>query len=420
MPTVNFGLFMSQPLLSGIFKLLVGSAAAQAVQTVLFPFCAAAYGPEAVAYYGLVLAVIGMTAPFVNLRGENIVLVERIGRQERLSKFFSLITILLSLVCIPLLWVFFKVAGGGHLAEADYIVLFASIVLGNWSQFATVFLVKRKMYVEFGKLNFYRVLFFFVIAFFLSFLGPSFSRNGLIVAVLFSSLALGVMTYRNLNVDVGLSVRRKELRWLRALFFKYKTTLTVGVAQGVLNGISHNIPIVLFSAYFSPLLVGGFVVLDRLLRAPVSLLNNHVRNVVTGLDGTGLDKRLVYIQAVLLVGGGGAVLIMWVLSSYFSKWLEGSGWSVAPSVFLTTVCWAAFYANNSIGSAFITKYQDYAALFWAQVTDTVFRVCAIVWAAKTGAGFELAVMGYVVVSCAFNCFVACRGWQIYIKRSTSD
>ena len=392
-----------------ILNLIGGSALVQFLQFLLFPIVAGLFGSEIISTYGYLLSIAAISASIVNLRIENIVMSIDKRRINHLAYALCLITPFMSLVAalaneIFLLW--------QPKNEGNFLVLTYFLILSiNASQCLSLCMIKTNDIKKYHLHNFIRV----VVAFLFPIILKPYFDNGFFLLMFFniiSGIYLGGAAIINLpkkEININLRKIKKFVSWM---YFSYKKNFTIGIPQGFLNAISHNIPNIMFVSLFDPLSSAAFIVLDKMFRAPIGVINNSVRNIVMSVDSKSNSNEIRKIQIILIAIGVCGVLISFPIKNYIGSYL-GSNWLLAAEYFPWISIWGAGFLANSIGSAFIAKYFDYANLFLVQFIDTIFRVLAIYISYKFNLGFAVALISYVAISLIFNTYVCVRGWYLY-------
>lgn len=398
-----------------IINLIGGSAVVQLLQFSLFPIVAGMFGPEIISTYGYLLSITAISASLVNLRIENIVMLIDRRRINHIAYTLCLITPLMSLVAamgneILQLW---RPEKKGDLSVLIYLLILSV----NASQCLSLCMIKTSDITKYHLHNFVRV----IIAFLFPIILRPYFNNGLYLLILCNILSgayLGgasILSLPKKNLKFNFKKIKIFIAWM---YFSYKRNFTIGIPQGILNAISHNIPNIMFVSFFDPLSSAAFVVLDKMFRTPIGVINNSVRNIVMSVDSRDNGKEIKKIQVGLIAIGLCGVVISFPISRYISSYF-GSNWLLAVEYFPWISIWGAGFLANSIGSAFIAKWFDYGNLFFVQAIDTVTRILLIYVSYKFNFGFSVALISYVFVSLIFNVYVCVRGWYLYGKKIES-
>ncbi len=258
-----------------------GTIAAQAVNAIVAPVLARLYDPSEFSVLALFAAAVTTLATVVTLRYDFAIVLPRSERQASELIFVAMMSaagmsILVSAVCILfpleiaallgddalarwLPWLGFSTASVGIFQSLSYAATrmrrFGDITLARLAQSVTTASVQ----VASGLLG-------------ASSIGLV---SGLILGQAVSSVVLiGRGVGRGMRILSGHSASR-----LLALAKRYSDFPKYNAPKGLMNALSMNLPLVIFAYYFSPVSVGCYAFIHRVLKVPMSLVSQSLRPV---------------------------------------------------------------------------------------------------------------------------------------------
>ncbi|PXF58848.1 MAG: hypothetical protein C4B58_05155 [Deltaproteobacteria bacterium] len=163
--------------------------------------------------------------------------------------------------------------------------------------------------------------------------------SGNIVGQAIACKVLGLQIWRK---DGRLIRRSMNVSRMHSLAHQYADFPKFQGGQSLLNAFSQNMPLILMAYFFDPAVVGFYVMADRVLRLPINLISQSVRQVfyqrVSEIYNSGLDVYSFFKKSIYSLIAIGAIpfgLIMvfgpclfegvlgapWRTSGYYSQWL---------------------------------------------------------------------------------------------------
>ena len=164
---------------------------------------------------------------------------------------------------------------------------------------------------------------------------------------------------------------RPSIADIKYAFKRYKKFPLVSSWAGFLNSASAQLPVVLFTALFSPAVAGFYSLSHRILNLPMSLIGGSVGNVFLERAAKAKDDNvelgritLEIYQKLLLIGSFilsfvvfyGDILFPFVFGS---QWLEAGKYAQWLSIFMIFQ-----FAISPLSSVFVIKEKQGSGLFW--------------------------------------------------------
>ena len=163
--------------------------------------------------------------------------------------------------------------------------------------------------------------------------------SGNIVGQAIACKVLGLQIWR----EDGRLIRRSiNVRRMHSLAHQYADFPKFQGSQALLNAFSQNMPLILMAYFFDPAVVGFYVMADRILRLPINLISQSVRQVFyqraseiynAGQDVYPFFKRAIYSLTIIGIIPFGLIMAFgpclfefvlgepWRTSGYYSQWL---------------------------------------------------------------------------------------------------
>ena len=164
---------------------------------------------------------------------------------------------------------------------------------------------------------------------------------------------------------------RPSIADIKYAFKRYKKFPLVSSWSGFLNSASAQLPVVLFTALFSPAVAGFYSLSHRILNLPMSLIGGSVGNVFLERAAKAKDndeelgritleiyKKLLLVGSIILsfITFYGDVLFPFVFGS---QWLEAGKYAQWISIFIIFQ-----FAISPLTTVFSIKEKQGSGLFW--------------------------------------------------------
>jgi len=273
----------SSPFSSDVFKIVSGTALAQAFGILASPIITRIYVPEAFGVAALFSSIAGIIAVVACLRYEMAIMLPK--KDEDAANLLGLclfLAVFISLITIPTIW----------LSQETILRLLNSTEIANylWLTPMAVFFTGAFMALnywntrskQFGRLSIARIN--ASIATIIAQIGAGvagYATGGsLIGASIFgsavSTLVLAGQIWRD---DRKILLRNIRLRSMSKEFSRHRKFPIMDTWSGLLNSISSQMPIFIFSIFFSPTVVGYYALGHMVLQLPMTFIGSAVGQV---------------------------------------------------------------------------------------------------------------------------------------------
>jgi hypothetical protein len=185
------------------------------------------------------------------------------------------------------------------------------------------------------------------------------------------------------------SETRPELAAMHAAMKGYADVWTSYLGQSVLSGISLNAPYFAIFHFADSRYAAAYLLADRVVRMPVTLLSNSVRSHLTHMFrqlitqhevdiGKGILRKWSLSLAAmglcaLMLGGG----LLWAIGTHLAQ----GKWELAGIAVMVMSVWGAATISNPPAAATLTAYRRTNYILKMQGIELMLRVMIIVLAA---------------------------------------
>jgi lipopolysaccharide exporter len=388
-----------------------GAALSQAVVMLATPFLGRMYGPQEYALFGLTTSYISILAVIMCLRMDQAILVARGDEEAKklvfLANKLSIIALTASLFITALLWLF--VHNFSYYYFLIPIVAFASAGMNINQQFQLKFGKSR----EIARMLVVRALMVvtFQVVFYYSLKGI----NGLIVGQLVGFVLGLILTSLWVRRNIG----EVPTFSMKELMLKYSDFPRHNTPHAIFSAMSLNLPSIAFGMMFPLHLVGMYIMSEKILKLPVSIVSQAVRQTMVTTFSQHHPADVVFkmlvkstLYMLLLICIPAAVVFMWGADVF--AFVLGESWRYAGDVSSIVMIWALFVFINAPSAAYIISVRKSDVLAKGQLIDLLGKATLLMVMYIFGFEFMSAVLVLSVYSSVYNVFVV---W--YSMRSAS-
>ncbi len=263
-----------------VLTLMTGTTIAQAIPIAISPILTRLYTPEDFGVFALFLAIVGFFSVFISLRYEQVIVL--VDNDEDAINIFALGFIIILLITTILTFSIF--------IFHDYIIeLLKNDEISFWLYFApiTVLLIgvfnllthfnnRKKYYKDISNATIIKSIVLAVVQLSVGFVkqGVTGLITGQIVAQFFANIKLA----KNITKDKIL-LKKIDKSKIIQLAIKYKDFPKFQAPHAMLNSLSSNMPVLLFSSFFSATIVGFFALSTRIVLSPMMIIASSTAKV---------------------------------------------------------------------------------------------------------------------------------------------
>jgi O-antigen/teichoic acid export membrane protein len=398
---------------SDVLKLVGGTTIAQVLSILASPIITRMYGPEAFGLSALFASLVGIAGVVACLRYEMaIMLPEKDEAAANLLALSLLLAALMSMFMIPVVW----------LSQAPLLRLLNAPALAGylWLAPPAVFLAGTFMALNywnsrtrrFGRLSIARVN--ASVATTGTQIGAGLANHATggsligasILGSAVSTLVLGVQIWRDDHSVLRNSIRFRDMS---QGVWRYRKFPLMDTWSGLLNSISSQMPIFLFSIFFSASVVGYYALGNMVLQLPMTFIGSAVAQVFfqraaeANLKGT-LSAVVENTFNRLMMIGLYPILIIFLIGEDIFTVFFGSIWAEAGVYAQILALWLLFVFVTSPLSTLFAVFERQGTFLSINILLFIFRAMALIFGGLTG-NARFALVLYVLVSSIFWIYI---------------
>lgn len=300
----------------GVAAVAGGTAAAQAIGIAFSPIVTRLYGPEAFGVLGVFSATIAVVTPIITFTYASAIALPKDDTDAVHLGFLSVaISFWISAISLPLLIFFRRAISGlfGYQEIEGFIWLLAPLFLFlGADQILTNWLIRKKSFFQLGMVQVGQATILGLLKVTLGFFYPvalslvtvvTLGWIGKASFLLFASRRTGLKG--SIVQVVAGKTRRREIAYSFIDFPAYRAP------QNLLNSMSRNLPIILFSTFFGPAVAGLYGIGHRVMQLPLRLISVSVGKVILPRLAEAVNRgdpiRPIILKTTLGLAGIGVV-----------------------------------------------------------------------------------------------------------------
>jgi len=359
-----------------------GTLMAQVVLLAFIPILTRLYSPTEFGNYSLFFILSTIIGSISSLRYEQAIMLPKSDRDAQVLLFISaLLTVAVSLLLSVLLFIFYEFFLD-YFNTITYLVwlLPFSVLITGLVQIFNSYSTRKKFYKKMAGVKVVESI---------STVGLQgisryfFALDGLIVGKFFSNLyTLYLLIAYHLKKQT-LQLKHFTKRRAKANLKRHENFPKYFALATLLNSISQNIPILLFTTLFSPAIAGFYALTHRILQAPIQLVANSTRAVfyqkASELYANKEDIRPLYIsttKGLIKLFIVPFLAIVFFGQEIFSL-LFGEEWIVSGVISQITIVWFFFTFINPPVTVMYNIFGQQKAQLLFQIMGLITRTLAI-------------------------------------------
>jgi len=330
--------------LSNLLKLTSSSVLAQLLLIISSPILTRLYSPKAFGVYALFIGIIGILSTVSNLRYEQAIIIPKEDVKSiqliYLSLFiniiFSSLLFLFLFLFSEIIFKFFKIE---DLVEYYWIIPIAVFFIGCFQVF-NYWLIRNKKFNKISKIKIQQSAVIITIQL-------VFYKIGAIALILGHSAGqlLGVIK----NGYIFLKTTKSNRSEIRQVASEYKNFPIYSTWSALLNSTGAQLPVLIFTAYYSPAVAGLYMLTQRVIKGPLSIVSQAVTQIfISNLrnEENKIKKKLLgvnnFLTSIVII----PFAIIIVAGNKIFSLVFGSNWAEAgtvaailsPWMFLVFIC----------------------------------------------------------------------------------
>ncbi|WP_350016674.1 hypothetical protein ABNK63_03225 [Rhodanobacter sp. IGA1.0] len=347
------------------------SASTMLVLTALLP-------ASPLATYGYALSLSSLASSFATLRLEQAILVARSDAESDDLAWGALVSALILAAAIVLL----DQAGAFGSQAGSYTAGAISAFAMSAVNISQQVLIRRDRSGYAGRIAVFRSFTVSACVIGFAWLGSRANANAVLLGL---SIASGMVAAGCLLEVMRITGARPSFGSIRAAARVYSDVWMSYLGQSILSGISLNAPYFAIFHFAEPRYAAAYLLADRVVRMPVTLLSNSVRSHLTHQFRLLIERRQAHVGrgilrkwSVSLAAMGWAVLLLGGLALWmFGMHLSEEKWRQAGMAVMVMSAWGGSVISNPPASATLTAYRKTGYIFRMQAAELLLRVVII-------------------------------------------
>jgi len=341
-----------------VAKLVSGTASANVITVLFLPILTRLYSVDDFGQFQLLLSVALIITVISTLKYEmTIPLPKNKSDSDALFLVAFLCLIFISSGLFIILYYFGKpilnLFDAGHLSAYRWWISFAVLFGGGFELMNYVYM-RNKLFGLMAKYRILQVAIIQGISLAYGVVSPDFS--GLLYAYLAGNGFVAIIMYVKSNV----SIKHVKIRYALYQAMRFKKFPMINAPMALVNTFSMQLPVFMLSAYFSPEIVGFYMMANKMITMPMNLISRSVGRVYYQSASSAIHKgkyRILRIfnqtvRRIVKVGIIPAIIIL-VFSPTLVTIILGAQWSQAGVFMQIMIPWLFFqFINLPISTTF--------------------------------------------------------------------
>ncbi len=365
-----------------ILTLMSGTLMAQVVLLAFIPILTRLYTPTEFGNYSLFFILSTIIGSVSSFRYEQAIMLPKSDRDAQVLLFISaILTLFVSLILSIVLVIFYDFFLD-YFNSLSYLVwlLPFSVLITGLVQILNSYSTRKKFYKKMAGVKAIESV---------TTVGTQgisryfFALDGLIVGKLLSNIyTLYLLTSYNLKKQ-SIQLKHFTKRRAKANLKRHENFPKYFAMATLLNSISQNVPILLFSTLFSPAIAGFYALTHRILQAPIQLVANSTRSVfyqkASQMYANREDIRPLYIsttKGLIKLFILPFLTILFFGEEIFSL-LFGEKWATSGMIAQITIIWFFFTFINPPVTVMYNILNKQKAQLVFQIMGLITRALAI-------------------------------------------
>lgn len=374
---------MENKFISNVIKLLSGNLIVQVIAFLALPILTRLYTPEMYGISALFISITTVLGLLACLRYEYAVILPKFDFEAKYILYICIISTTLFSVFINFICYFYKdlifdlFSLNQNLKDYMFLIPISVLFAGLYNGFK-FWNFRKQRFGKDAKINIVSVVIVQVFKLSLGFLGFASSialiTSGILGTIITFTLAFIVFfknDFKSLKINFS---------FLTKIVKKYKKYPLIDLWSGLLNSLSWQLPVILLGLFFSPIVVGYWVLSGTVVRIPLMMIGQSLGNVffqkINEEKNKGNNpKELIKDVFELLVSFSFApLLFLGILGEDIFKLFFGLNWSEAGVYTQILVFWIFFnFITSSLSSLFYT-FDKVGLSFYVNIVVIVSRV----------------------------------------------
>ncbi|MCU4384211.1 lipopolysaccharide biosynthesis protein [Acinetobacter radioresistens] len=320
-----------------LLKLTSSSVMAQLILIISSPILTRLYNPNDFGLFALFLSVLTILATLANLRYDQAIIIPKDDNKAKQIVYLCLcINIFIFIFIFIILYFFhkniFSIFNIEELNNLYWILPFAILFIGIFQSF-NYWLLRSKEFNQIAKIKIQQsvVIVGFQLVFF---------RLGALCLILGHTIGqfFGVLV----NGFLFLKKNKPNLSGMKQVGHEYRNFPIYSIWSALLNNIGSQLPVFLFTIYFSPAIAGLYLLTQRVIKSPLAIISQAVTQIfISNLRNEDhvIKDRILKINNFLTTIVVVPLAVVMVAGENLFSIIFGSQWKEAGTVAAILVPW---------------------------------------------------------------------------------
>lgn len=393
-----------------ILTLMSGTLMAQVVLLAFIPILTRLYTPTEFGNYSLFFILSTIIGSVSSLRYEQAIMLPKSDRDAQVLLFISaLLTIFISFILSIILFIFYDFFLN-YFNQLSYLVwlLPLSVLITGLVQIFNSYSTRKKFYKKMAGVKVIESI---------TTVGTQgisryfFALDGLIVGKFISNIYTLYLLVKYHLKKQTLQLKYFTKRRTKANLKRHENFPKYFAMATLLNSISQNIPILLFTSLFSPAIAGFYALTHRILQAPIQLVANSTRSVyyqkASELYANREDIRPLYFSTTK--GLIKLFIVPFIIIALFGQeifsLIFGAEWVISGLIAQITIIWFFFTFINPPVTVMYNIFGQQKAQLLFQIMGLFTRTLAIYAGFYIFDSYIYSIIIFTVVSVIHNLLI---------------
>lgn len=378
-----------------VLKLAGGTAGGQILAVAFSPILTRLYGPEKFGTLATFISIATLISVVSSLRYELAIAIPEEDDEAVSIVRLCVVLVLSSTALLLILYLFPRSITFAFLANKEPIQLFWVLPFGVFftglCNISNYWAIRRKKFGLLAKSKFYQAICSTATAL----LTFSFSDFGLLFAHVIGQAATFFVVFKSESKEF-FSLKKLKVKYLKIAFERYSGFGIYGLPAGIVSAAGSQLPVILFSMYFSSDDVGQLIVSQRLFSLPAGLMTASVSQVffANAVDASRSGNLRSYIIKSGLKVLPFALIISVFIGYFlapFTPMLVGTNWNLVRDILPLLIPMVLGEACVSTFSTAFAASQNNRLCLVANIFNTSLRLGSFFLAVLVNSSFLSAV-----------------------------
>lgn len=378
-------LLKNNAFVKNVATLISGTAISQALLFFFTPILTRIYSPEEFGIFAIYVAIVAIIGTVTSLKYDMAIMLPRDNIDAQALFFLSIaltfIISILTLVCCIVLMLFFSDIGLVQKIDTFIWILPPGVLFVGLFQIFFSFSSRNKFFstISFGRVGQASTALAFQIGMKLAF---SFSKGLIIGNLLGSFVSSLILLLKNLK-EGKFQIRNISLSRIKDNAILYKNFPRYQSMTSLINALSQNLPVILFTALYAPEIAGFYALTQRVLAAPSALISESTRQVyyqkASEMYSEGKPIKGIFTKTTLSLVKIAILpyLIIGIFAPFIFSLFFGEEWATSGVYAQLLIFWSFFLFINppAVSNIFILGMQKFYLKF--EIISVCLRILSI-------------------------------------------